>query len=282
VISPNGSDIAVTDGGHSAGLAVYNLCSQLVGRYFGAGEQITGLAWSPDSELLAAIVAPDPNAHFFRQHLDVIDIATAHITTVATGLLAGLGTPSFSASTTPYQLAYALVPHVDADTNIWTASIGGTSTQLTKAGDNQDPVWGPQGILYSHQQGNHRQQLWVASGPQPGPAHKLMNLNGWPVAVSSHGKHLAAEGAACGVVWPLSVNLVRNKVIHQFANGFAPFGISSAGGQLLIAGSVPGDNCGGTRNVIESVPFGGGRPTKIADGTSPSWAVDVDAKSGGS
>jgi hypothetical protein len=29
-----------------------------------------------------------------------------------------------------------------------------------------------------------------------------MRLIGWPVALSSDGLHLAAEGAACGVVWP--------------------------------------------------------------------------------
>jgi hypothetical protein len=105
-----------------------------------------------------------------------------------------------------------------------------------------------------------------------GHSTKLMRLNGWPVALSSDGLHLAAEGAACGAVWPLSVNLATRRVVHQFGNGFAPFGISPSGGALLIAGSPPSGDCGGERSVIETVPFAGGRPTKIAYGTSPSWA----------
>lgn len=268
-LSPNGSMVAVTELGHSAGLGIFTVCGGRVGEYFTAHDGISGITWSPDSSLVAAVVDPHPNGSAFGQRLVVIDVATGQVTTVATGFLTGWGVPSFS-PTSPYQLAYDIDPRVGANPNVWSAAIGQPGVQLTQGGQNEFPIWGPNGILYSHAPPvSGVPELELLSG---GHSTKLMHLNGWPVALSSDGLHLAAEGAACGVVWPLSVNLATRTVVHQFANGFAPFGISPSGGALLIAGSPPSGDCGGKRSVIETVPFGGGTPTKIAYGTSPSWA----------
>jgi len=267
-LSPDGSMVAVTKFGHAGGLGIFNVCGGLVGEYFSAHDGISGIVWSPDSSLVAAVVDPHPNGSPFGQRLVVIDIATGQVTTVATGFLSGWGGPSFS-PTSPFQLAYDIVPRVNSNPNLWSAAIGQPSVQLTRGGENEDPLWGPQGILYDSVLSSGASELELISG---GQSTKLMRLTGWPVALSSDGLHLAAEGAACGVVWPLSVNLATRKVVRQFANGFAPFGISPSGGALLIAGSPPSGECGGKRSVIETVPFGGGRPTKIAYGTSPSWA----------
>ncbi len=268
VLAPSGRLIAVTQFGRSAGLGIFTVCGGLVGQYFSSHDAISGVAWSPDSSLVAAIVDPHPNGSVFGQRLVVIDVATGHLTTVATGFLDGFGGPSFSRAA-PYRLAYAVVPRVDAHTNVWTAAIGQPSAQLTRGGDNDYPLWGPQGMLYEHFLTSGLPELELFSS---GHATGLMRLNGWPVALSSDGLHLAAEGAACGVVWPLSVNLATRKVVHQFADGFAPFGISASGGSLLIAGSPPSADCGGPRSVIETVPFAGGKPKVIAHGTNPSWA----------
>lgn len=267
-LSPGGSMVAVTEFGHSAGLGIFTVCGGRVREYFSAHDRISGIAWSPDSSLVAAVVDPHPNGAPFRQRLVVIDVATGHVTTVATGFLNGWGGPSFS-PTSPYQLAYDIVPSVNTNPNVWSAAIGQSGVQLTHSGSNEYPLWGPQGILYDHMPNSGLPELERLSG---GHSTKLMRLNGWPVALSSDGTRLAAEGAACGVVWPLSVSLVTRKVVHQFGNSFAPFGISPSGGALLIAGSRPSTDCGGKRSVIETVPFGGGGPTKIAYGTSPSWA----------
>lgn len=105
-----------------------------------------------------------------------------------------------------------------------------------------------------------------------GHSSTLMKLVAWPVAVSSNGTRLAAESAACGVVWPVSVNLSTRKVVHQFPTSFAPDGISPSGGSMLISGAKPSGDCGGPRSVIETVPFSGGQPTFVAYGTDPSWA----------
>jgi len=267
-LSPDGSMVAVTEFGHSAGLGIFTVCGGRVGEYFSPHDGISGIVWSPDSSLVAAVVDPDPNGSAFRQQLVVIDVATGQVTTVATGFLGGWGGPSFS-PTSPYQLGYALVPRVNADPNVWSDAVGEPSVQLTHGGSNEFPLWGPKGILYEHLLSSGATELRLILG---GQSTNLMRLNGWPVALSSDGLHLAAEGAACGVVWPLSVNLATRRVVRKFANGFAPFGISASGGALLIAGSPPSGECGGKRSVIETVPFGGGRPTKIAYGTSPSWA----------
>jgi len=267
-LSPDGRMVAVTEFGHSAGLGLFTVCGGRVGEYFSAHDAISGIAWSPDSSLVAAVVDPHPNGSVFGQRLVVIDVATRQVTTVATGFLNGQGGPSFS-PTPPYQLAYDIVRRPDGNPNVWSAAIDRPGVQLTHRGYNQFPLWGPKGILYDHSLSSGASELELISG---GHSAKLMRLIGWPVALSSDGVHLAAEGAACGVVWPLSVNLATRRVVHQFANGFAPFGISPSGGALLIAGSPPSGDCGGKRSVIETVPFGGGRPTKIAYGTSPSWA----------
>jgi hypothetical protein len=267
-LAPDGAMVAVTAFSHSAGLGIFTVCGGRVGEYFSAHDTISGIEWSPDSSLVAAVVDPHPNGSPFGQRLVVIDIATAKVTTVATGFLNGWGGPRFS-PTAPYQLAYAIVPRTNTNPNVWSAPIGQPGVQLTHGGYNEYPLWGPKGILYDHMLSSGAPELELISD---GQSRELMRLNGWPVALSSDGLHLAAEGAACGVVWPLSVNLATRRVIHQFANGFAPFGISPSGGALLIAGSPPAANCGGKRSVIETVPFAGGRPTKVADGTSPSWA----------
>jgi hypothetical protein len=267
-LSPDGSMVAVTEFGQSAGLGIFNVCGGRVGEYFSASDGISRIVWSPDSSLVAAVVDPHPNRSPFGQRLVVIDVATGQLTTVATGFLNGWGGPSFS-PTSPYQLAYDIVPRVNTNPNVWSAAIGRPGVQLTHDGNNEYPLWGPQGILYDHSLSSGATELELISGAH---STRLMRLIAWPVAISSDGLHLAAEGAACGVVWPVSVNLATRKVVHQFANGFAPFGISPSGGALLIAGSLPSGDCGGKRSVIETVPFGGGRPTKIAHGTSPSWA----------
>jgi hypothetical protein len=268
-LSPDGSMIAVTDFGHSAGLGIFTVCGGRVGEYFSAHDQISGIAWSPDSSMVAAVVNPNPNGPAFKMRLVLIDVATGHLTTVATGFLAGWGGPSFS-PTAPYQLAYDITLRPDTNQEVWSDTVGQPSVQLTRHDANEYPLWGPQGLLYE-QVNNHSgaTELELLSG---GHSTALMRLNGWPVALSSNGTHLAAEGAACGVVWPLSVNLATRKVVHQFGDSFAPFGISPSGGALLIAGSVPSGDCGGKRSVIETVPFGGGKPTKIGYGTSPTWA----------
>ncbi len=267
-LSPNGSMVAVTQFANHSGLGIFTVCGGLAGEYFGPNDTVSGIVWSPDSSLVAAVVDPHPNGAPFRQRLVVIDLATGHVRTVATGFLNGWGGPSFS-PTSPYQLAYDIVPRVNTNPNVWSAAIGQSGVQLTHSGSNEYPLWGPQGILYEHVPNSGLPELERISG---GHSTKLMRLNGWPVALSSDGTHLAAEGAACGVVWPVSVNLITRKVVHQFGTSFAPFGITPSGGALLIAGSRPLADCGGKRSVIETVPFGGGRPTMIAYGTSPSWA----------
>jgi hypothetical protein len=148
-LSPDGSMVAVTEFGHSAGLGIFNVCGGRVGEYFSAHDGISGIVWSPDSSLVAAVVDPHPNGSAFGQRLVVIDVATGQVTTVATGFLSGWGGPSFS-PTSPYQLAYDIVPRVNTNPNVWSAAIGQPSVQLTRGGSNEYPLWGPQGILYEH------------------------------------------------------------------------------------------------------------------------------------
>jgi Tol biopolymer transport system component len=269
VLSPNGGMVAVTRFGGSNGLGLFTVCGGLIGQFFSSHDTVSGITWSPDSSTVAAVVAANPSGAPFHEQLDVIDVASGQVTTVATGFLSGWGGPTFSPMPS-HELAYANVTAVGHNQNIWSVTPGQPSVQLTTSGINQYPVWGPQGLLYQHALNNGTSYLdLIGAG---GQSSTLMKLQAWPVAVSSDGTRLAAENAACGVVWPVSVNLSTRKVVHQFPDSFAPYGISPAGGSLLIAGSTPHADCGGPRSVIETVPFSGGRPKFVAYGTDPSWA----------
>lgn len=273
-LAPSGALVAVTRFGAAGGLEILTACGDVVGRYFRAADGVSGLVWSPDSSLLAAIVDPHPNgSNVFDRQLVVVNVATGQTTVVAGGFLGAFGGASFS-PTPPYQVAYDNTPHSGAKANVYAAAIGQPGTQLTHGGENQYPLWGPHGILYSHVSSSGSMTLDLLAD---GRSTTLMKLNGWPVAISSDGRRLVAEGAACGAVWPLSVDLAARRVVHQFGDGFAPFGISAAGGSLLIAGSPPITDCGGRRSRIETVAFRGGPPKFIAYGVNPSWAGSAAA-----
>jgi hypothetical protein len=267
VLSPNGGMVAVTDFGGSGGLGLFTACGGLISQFFSSHDTITGIAWSPDSSVVAAVVAANPEYAPFHEKLELIDVATGRLTDVATGFLSGWGGPTFSP--TSHQLAYAIVSKVGQNSNIWSVTLGHPSVQLTRSGTNQYPVWEPQGLLYQHDLKDGTSYLHLFAG---GRSTALMKLEAWPVAVSSDGTRLAAESAACGVVWPVSVDLSTRKVVHQFPDSYAPYGISPSGGSILISVSTPSADCGGPRSVIETVPFSGGKPTFVADGTDPSWA----------
>lgn len=269
ILAPDGRMIAVTRFGSTNGLGIFTACGKLVDGYFSARDGISSVAWSSDSSLLAAIVDPHPNGNnVFDQRLVVVDVATGQATTVAKGFLNGFGGPSFS-PTAPYQIAYDSSLHTGAHFNVWSATVGQPPVQLTHRGDNEYPLWAPQGILYTHASNSGATMLELVAA---GKSSSLMKLNGWPVAISANGRHLLAEGAACGAIWPLTVDLAARRVRRQLATGFAPFGISASGGSVLIAGSPPVGDCGGKRSRIETVGFAHGKPVLIAYGTDPSWA----------
>jgi hypothetical protein len=269
VLSPNGEMVAVTKFGGSAGLGLFTTCGGLLSKFFTSHDTITGITWSPDSSIVAAVVAADPN-HAFHEQLKEIDVATGKVSNVATAFLSGWGRPTFAPGTS-HQLAYAAVTKVGHNPSIWSMVPGHASVQLTRHGNDQYPVWGPQGLLYQQTLNNGKAYLDLLSNRH---SSTLMKLLAWPVAVSSDGNHLLAEGAACGVVWPVTVNLSTRKVVHQYPTSFAPAAISPSGGSILFSGSKPRKDCGGPRSVIETAPFSGGKPVFVADGTDPSWAED--------
>jgi hypothetical protein len=266
--------VAVTRPGAAAGLKIFDACGATVHALFSSHDSVDGLAWSPDSAYLAAIVNGDPSGnHPFGAHLMLIDIATGTATTVATGFLDGFGSPTFAPGT-PVQLAYDNSLHVGGNSEIWSVTPGAAPTQVTRSGENEDPLWGPNGILYVRTANSGTQTLMRAVGTS---STAVMKLDGWPVAIDATGRHLLAEGAACGVIWPFTVDLAHQRVVHHFANGFAPYGITASGATVLIAGSKPGNECGSTTSHIQTAPFAGGAPHTIATGTDPSWATSAAA-----
>ena len=128
VLSPNGGMVAVTRFGGSAGLGLFTVCGGLVGRFFSGHDTITGISWSPDSSIVAAVVAANPEQAPFHERLKEIDVATGQVTNVATGFLSGWGGPSFSPGSS-HQLAYANVTEVGHNASIWSVTPGQPSVQ---------------------------------------------------------------------------------------------------------------------------------------------------------
>ena len=120
-LAPSGGLIAVTQFGRSAGLGIFTVCGSRLGQYFSPHDAISGIVWSPDSSLLAAIIDPHPNRSGSDQRLVVVDVATGQLTTVATGSF-GRGL-SFS-PTAPYSLAYVVITSAGGTANVWSAVIG--------------------------------------------------------------------------------------------------------------------------------------------------------------
>jgi hypothetical protein len=271
-IAPNGRFVAVARPGHGAALGIYSMCGSLVHRYFSSNDAASTIVWSADSTLLAAVINTKPKVlnNAFDDKLVVIDIATRKVTDVASGFLDYQGGPAFS-PTAPYQLVYQGNLHTGVS-NLWTYSVGGKSTQITHNVNATYPIWGQKGIVYQRVGNGNNVSAYLAriSGTK---STNLMTIKGgwWPVALSSDGTRLAAEDAACGAVWPVSVNLANGHT-HAYPMGFETYGINASGTEMLIAGqAVVG--CMSKPSVVQVVPFGGGSPDTIATGTNPSWAT---------
>jgi len=143
ILSPSGSTVAVKRRNGIYVLSTAGGRARLVSR-----QRVEPHAWTPDG---SAIVATRARGNAVVQ-LVAIDRASGHARTIASGSLYG-----FSFSPDGKEIAYARAPFATPDGicgdqfDIYTAKLsGGEPRRLTRDGVSAFPVWGPEGIAFSH------------------------------------------------------------------------------------------------------------------------------------
>ena len=288
LISPDGANVAaiVVQKGQSATTSGQSVQTSTLSLYLTAGgapvtivssQQVMQLlAWSPDSRQLLVAVGASP------AQLRVIDAATDASHTIATGVIDGAG---FAPGNSEH-VVYAKATVNTSRVNIYTTSPAGTGTrQLTRDGRSEYPLWGPNGIVYSHETARTKNpypalQLWFMSSSGTG-AHQLTStpvasaVQGLtPIAFSANGKHLLAnfvgpQGSnhAEAFAVDLSGRKPAWRDLTGQGNGYIGDAISSDGKTILLTK--------GTAEApvsIETIPWAGGTPTTVAAaGAYASW-----------
>jgi len=231
------------------------------------------LDWSADSKLILVSIGPQ---------LDVVNAATGQALTIATGVIEGA---SFSPGTAD-AVVYARAAPNSTTVNIYTtSSIGIGTRQLTRDGRSELPLWGPNGIVYSHEYPRAKNpypelQLWFMKANGSG-AHRLTHISVsssveglTPIAFSANGQHLLAnfvgpqdhtEAYAVDLTKPGGAP--RNLTSQD--NGYIGDAISADGRTILLTKGVA-DNLAPLS--IQTITWSGGKPTTVVKlGAYASW-----------
>ena len=284
LISPNGAEvaaIAIQRGPtvKDSTLSIYASSGGVPVKIVESLQFIQLLSWSPDSKLLLVAVGASP------AQLRVIDATTDQSHTIATGVIDGA---SFAPGTSD-QVVYARAAVNTTSVNVYTTSATGTNTrQLTHDGLSEYPVWGPNGIVYSHETPRPKLsyptlQLWFIGASGAG-AHQLTHVAipaKWegltPIAFSANGKHLLAnfvgpqgsDHAEAYAVTLAGAKAAAPRDLTGGGNGNIGDAISDDGKTVLLTKGLASNLA---PLSIETVPWTGGKPTAVvAQGAYASW-----------
>ena len=282
-LSPDGTEVAAisiqkAQGVKHSTLSLYATSGVVSSTLSTSVQFMQLLAWSADSKLILVTVGASP------AQLEVINVATSQAHTIATGVINGA---SFAPGSSD-QVAYARASSNTTVVNIFITSATGTHTrQLTKDGRSEYPLWGPSGIVYSHEYVRAKDpypqlQLWFIK-PGGGGARQLTHIaigaqieGLTPIAFSANGKHLLANLVGQDPqdhTEAYTVDLTGSKVLWRDltgdGNGNIGDAISADGKTILLTRGM-------TANLaplsIETVPWSGGRPTTVVpQGAYASW-----------
>jgi Tol biopolymer transport system component len=283
LLSPDGSQVAAVS--IAKAQAVKKSTLSLYATSGGASSIVSSsvqfmqlLAWSADSKLILVTVGASP------AQLDVITVATKQIHTIATGVIDGA---SFAPGSSD-QVAYARAAPSTTRVDLYVTSANGTSTrQLTRDGRSEYPLWGPSGIVFSHEYVRSKDpypelQLWFIK-PGGAGARQLTHIQVGPqlegltpIAFSANGKHLLANFVGQDPqdhTEAYTVDLTGSKPLWRDltgeGNGNIGDAISADGKTILLTKGM-------TANLgplsIETIPWSGGKPTTIVpQGAYASW-----------
>jgi hypothetical protein len=284
LISPDGRYVAAgmsESGGKALGL--YSTSdTDFRGFFNGEGTPAMPLAWSSDSRYLA-VQLPATKQHPLGGGLAVLDTTKMRTRTlVPGGLLEGA---SFDpAPSGGDRLVYAMAKSLNqaSPVNLYTVGpTGADPTQITHDNRSLEPRWGADGIIFVRETPRGADaypifQLWLRAG---GRSTQLTHVKASklvdgvvPLSVSDDGNRILAEfvGEDTSAAWTVQVSPRR---VQQ---------VTAGGGQFIQGGQISAD---GTRllvytdafeepyshGTVESVAFGGGKPTWLARGADPTW-----------
>jgi hypothetical protein len=281
-ISPDGTQVAAVSidkgqTGTPSTLTLYRTGGGLPVEIAKNAQFMQLLGWSPDSKLILLTVGAQ---------LDVVDVGTQQMRMIATGSIYGA---SFATGKSD-QIVYARSAPNKSAVNLYvTDATASTTREITHDGLSELPLWGPHGIVYSHEKPRGKNpypalQLWMINANGTG-ARQLTNLavpanleglTPVPGGFSANGKHLLANYVGppgSNHTEAFTVDLSGPKpVIHDLTgqgDGNIGEAISAKGDWILVTkGST--DNLSSLS--IETFPWTGGKPTTvIKQGAYASW-----------
>jgi Tol biopolymer transport system component len=239
-----------------------------------SGGPLTLVGWSPDSREIAVT--------------DGDSLVVVRLSGVARVVASGTITGASFAPNTPDRLVYASAASllVSSKVDLYVVSAaGGAALRLTNDGLSEYPLWGPKGIIFSHEysSANPAYQLWFVN-PQTDGEQALTNLTmpeGFtglePIAISKDGEHLLANLNApdTSEAWVINLDAAHPVPRELGAPGMATVGnaISRDGSMILLTDGYgsPAD-ADATSQSVDAVQWNGATSTVLARrGAFASW-----------
>jgi Tol biopolymer transport system component len=280
VLSPNGRFVAAvtvksSQAANQSSLVLYSASGKTGPKTLRqSNEPLTLVGWSPDSSEIAVT--------------DGDSLVIVRLSGVARVVASGTITGASFAPDTPDRLVYASAASllVSSKVDLYVVSAaGGTPLRITSDGLSEYPLWGPNGIIFSHEysSANPAYQLWFIN-PRTDGEQALTDLtmpDGFtglePIAISKDGEHLLANLNApdTSEAWVLNLGAARPLPRDLSAPGIATVGnaISHDGSTILLTDGYgsPADADAAAQSV-EAVQWNGVKWTVLARrGAFASW-----------
>jgi hypothetical protein len=280
IVAPNGQSVAVVQqvppaDNATSELIVYPTSGGAAVKIYHCGGFLGLYGWSPDSKL---ILASCPHGLNDSGPLLAFRAAGGSAVTLAKGVIEGASFAPNSSGDVVFALAKSQLS--TAPVNLFVnLSSGGPALQITHDGHDLSPVWGPKSIIFARSKSRGSQyapinQLWSVS-PSGGTATQLTHMNVGPLAegllplaLSANGKHLLAGFTGTDQSGTWAVDLSSTTVVpRQLSAQTVPDAISRNGQTVLFTKGFEG-----APTSVESVPWGGGKPTVLAaHAANASW-----------
>lgn len=283
LISPSGGYVASgLNASKGPALVLYSTSGAGPQSFFNAATvSAEPVAWSPDSRYVAVELS-STQIKARQDGLAVIDTKTMRATTISSGkMISGASfNPSASGGDRLVYGTFSLTR--DAPSNLYTVGpTGANPRQLTYDNHSLLPVWGAKGIVYVRETPRGSQyapvyQLWLRSGSTTTELTHLkvgQLVSGLaPLSISSDGNRILAEfgGQDTSYAWTVQISPRRVMPVDAGGNKFVQGGAISGDGTRLLV-DVGAFQDPPSRGTVESVAFGGGKPTRLARGADPTW-----------
>ncbi len=289
LIAPDGQLVAVSLFGVSPGveesgpaIGIYPASGAPIADYLNLETGIaTPLAWSEDSNYLAVYVQSTKTVGIAADSsLDVIDMQTGTVTTIAKGAIYGASFARERGEELVFGMAHSLSP--TAPSNLYMSEPDGSGLhRITSDGHSLDPVFGLRYIAFDRwreRKLSPEYQIWLAS-PSGVTLRRLTHIavdslaQGLvPLAFSIEGGRLLAEfeGQDQTDAYAVSLASGRARPVTVHGNVVIGAGISTDGSTLLI--EEDSFEQPPSHGRIATIPFAGGHSKVIvAHGSQASW-----------